>query len=161
LNHPKDRAELLMIVDLVRNDLGRVASNGTVTVDDLFGQRSYVNVHHLESLIRSDFPEHRTWYDALSSVLPGGSVTGAPKRRAVGILAELEPVPRSVYTGAIGYLSYDGKGDFNLPIRTLYHDGSSFYLHSGGGIVADSNPREEYDEAAIKVGHILSFLNAP
>jgi para-aminobenzoate synthetase component 1 len=75
LNHPKDRAELLMIVDLVRNDLGRVASAGTVTVQDLFGQRSYVNVHHLESLVRSDFPEHRSWHDALSSVLPGGSVT--------------------------------------------------------------------------------------
>jgi para-aminobenzoate synthetase component 1 len=161
LNHPKDRAELLMIVDLVRNDLGRVASAGSVTVDDLYGQRSYVNVHHLESLVRSDFPADRTWRDALSAILPGGSVTGAPKQRAVDILAGLEPVPRSVYTGAIGYLSYDGGGDFNLPIRTLYHDGSTFYLHSGGGIVADSDPQQEFEEAAIKVSHILSLLNAP
>jgi para-aminobenzoate synthetase component I len=158
--HPKDRAELLMIVDLVRNDLGKVATPGSVRVDELYGRRSYSNVHHLEAIVRSDFPPAVGWAEALAAVLPGGSVTGAPKRSAVQLLARLEPAPRSVYTGAIGYISYHGTADFNLPIRTLYHDGRRFYLHSGGGIVADSQPEAEYQESLLKVSHIVRLLSA-
>lgn len=159
-HNPKDRAELLMIVDLVRNDLGRVASTGSVHVEELFGRRSYTNVHHLEAVIRADFPSHRSWTEVLSALLPGGSVTGTPKRRAVELLARLEPVPRSVYTGALGYVSSSGRADFNLPIRTLYHDGSNFYLHSGGGVVADSHPEAEYAESELKISHILELLRS-
>jgi para-aminobenzoate synthetase component 1 len=158
--NPKDRAELLMIVDLVRNDLGRVASAGSVHVSELFGRRAYSNVHHLEAVVRSDFPPEKNWSDVLSALLPGGSVTGTPKRRAVEILSRLEPCPRSVYTGALGYISYHGTADFNLPIRTLYHDGSRFYLHSGGGIVADSDPEAEFEESRIKIAHILELLQS-
>ena len=119
---------------------------GSVTVSELFGQTSYSNVHHLEATVRSGFPPELQWRQVLAALLPGGSVTGTPKRRAVEFLHELEPFARSVYTGAIGYLSHGGAGDFNLPIRTLYHDGAQFYLHSGGGIVADSDPVAEYEE---------------
>ena len=157
--HPKDKAELLMIVDLVRNDLGKVASTGTVSVPRLFSIESYHNVHHLESVVRSDFPGHHTWTEALTALLPGGSVTGAPKRSAVKLLSQLERVPRSVYTGAIGYLSDNGRGDFNLPIRTLYRSGDHFYLHAGGGVVSDSRPEAEYDESLVKVGHIRHLLS--
>lgn len=157
-HHPKDRAELLMIVDLVRNDLGKVASTGTVSVPQLFALSSSDHVHHLEAVVRSDFPQPRTWTEALTAVLPGGSVTGAPKKSAVELLAQLEPVPRSVYTGALGYLSYNGRGDFNLPIRTLYRAGDRFFLHSGGGVVADSDPAAEYEESLVKVSHIRALL---
>jgi anthranilate/para-aminobenzoate synthase component I len=94
----------------------------------------------------------------LAALLPGGSVTGAPKRRATEILGALEPVPRSVYTGALGYVSSNGRADFNLPIRTAYHDGSRLYLHSGGGIVADSVPEREYEEMLVKVDNIRRLL---
>ncbi len=156
--HPKDKAELLMIVDLVRNDLGKVASTGTVSVPRLFSLESYHNVHHLESVVRSDFPERHSWAEALGALLPGGSVTGAPKQSAVNLLSQLERVPRSVYTGAIGYLSNNGRGDFNLPIRTLYRAGNRFYLHAGGGVVSDSRPESEYDESLVKVSHIRALL---
>lgn len=158
--HPKDKAELLMIVDLVRNDLGKVASTGNVSVPRLFSLESYPNVHHLEAVVRSDFPAERSWADALLALLPGGSVTGAPKRSAVKLLSRLERVPRSVYTGAIGYLSSNGRGDFNLPIRTLYRSGNTFHLHSGGGIVSDSHPESEYEESLVKVGHIRHLLSS-
>lgn len=158
--HPKDKAELLMIVDLVRNDLGKVASTGNVSVPRLFSLESYPNVHHLEAVVRSDFPRERSWTEALLALLPGGSVTGAPKQSAVNLLSRLERVPRSVYTGAIGYLSSNGRGDFNLPIRTLYRSGTTFHLHSGGGIVSDSSPESEYEESLVKVGHIRHLLSS-
>jgi para-aminobenzoate synthetase component 1 len=126
----------------------------------LYGRRTFSNVHHLEAVIRSDFPAERSWVDALAALLPGGSVTGTPKRRAVGLLSLLETAPRSVYTGALGYLSWHGRGDFNLPIRTLYHDGRSFYVHSGGGVVADSRPQAEFEESELKIGHILELLRS-
>ena len=156
----KDRAELLMIVDLVRNDLGRVAPFGSVRVDRLFGVERYANVHHLEATVIADWPADTSWPRLLQAMLPGGSITGAPKRRAVEILRGLEPAPRSVYTGALGYISACGHTDFNLPIRTLYHDGSTFYLHSGSGIVADSDPAAEWDEVQVKVDNIRRLLAA-
>jgi len=158
LNDPKERAELLMIVDLVRNDLGRTATLGSVTVDELYRVRSYANVHHLEATVSAQMSEQATWDAVLKALLPGGSITGAPKHRAARILQELEPVPRSVYTGALGYVSFEGHADFSIPIRTLYHDGTHFHLHSGGGIVADSDPTREYEELQLKVANIRAIL---
>jgi para-aminobenzoate synthetase component 1 len=155
---PKDQAELLMIVDLVRNDLGRVARTGSVKVDHLYRVQSYANVHHLEAHVKAEMDRGTDWHDVLGALLPGGSVTGAPKRRSVEILSSLERVPRSVYTGALGYFSFDGHADFSLPIRTLYHDGVRFHLHSGGGIVADSDPRREYEECLVKVANIRGIV---
>jgi para-aminobenzoate synthetase component 1 len=157
---PKDRAELLMIVDLVRNDLGRVAQFGSVQVDTLYGAETYANVHHLEATVSATMRAGTSWSSALAAMLPGGSVTGAPKRRAVEILRELETAPRSVYTGAIGYVSANGQADFNLPIRTLYNDGRQFYLHSGGGIVADSDPEKEFEELQAKVDNIRAVVSS-
>lgn len=159
LRDPKERAELLMIVDLVRNDLGRVAEIGSVTVDELYRIQSYANVHHLEATVSAQMSAAVAWDRVLAAVLPGGSITGAPKRRAAEILQELEPVPRSVYTGALGYLSFSGHADFSIPIRTLYHDGTHFHLHSGGGIVADSDPAREYAEFQLKVANIQAILD--
>jgi para-aminobenzoate synthetase component 1 len=155
---PKERAELLMIVDLVRNDLGRLAPYGTVKVERLFEVETYANVHHLEAIVSAALPAGLDWPAVLAALLPGGSVTGAPKRRATEILGALEPAPRSVYTGAVGYVSAGGHADFNLPIRTAYHDGSRFYLHSGSGIVADSVPEREYEEMLVKVDNIRRLL---
>lgn len=155
----KDRAELLMIVDLVRNDLGRVAEIGTVTVDTLFGVRTFANVHHLEATVSATLPVRPEWSAVMAAILPGGSVTGAPKRRAVEVLGTLETVPRSVYTGAIGYFSENGRASFNLPIRTAYHDGTHLHLHSGGGIVADSSPEREYDEMQTKIENMRAIFS--
>lgn len=161
LADPKDRAELLMIVDLVRNDLGKVAPYGSVRVESLHRLTTFANVHHLEATVSAALPADLPWSEVMSSILPGGSVTGAPKRRAVEILQALETVPRSVYTGAMGYFSRHGAADFNLPIRTLYHAGSSFYLHTGSGIVADSSPEGEYDELQVKIENIRVLLESP
>lgn len=157
-NDPKERAELLMIVDLVRNDLGRVAKVGSVRVEELYRIRSYANVHHLEATVSAEMAPGATWDATLAAVLPGGSITGAPKRSAVRILQQLEAAPRSVYTGALGYISFGGHADFSIPIRTLYHDGTHFHLHSGGGIVADSDPTREYEELRLKVANIREIL---
>ena len=158
LRDPKERAELLMIVDLVRNDLGRVAEIGSVSVDELYRIQSYANVHHLEATVSARMSRDVAWDRVLAALLPGGSITGAPKRSAAQILQLLEPVPRSVYTGALGYLSFSGHADFSIPIRTLYHDGTHFHLHSGGGIVADSDPAREYEEFQLKVANIQAIL---
>lgn len=157
----KDKAELLMIVDLVRNDLGKVAPYGSVKVESLYELQTFANVHHLEATVSAAMPAQLSWVEVMNSILPGGSITGAPKKRAVEILQAMETVPRSVYTGAMGYFSRHGAADFNLPIRTLYHDGSEFYLHSGSGIVADSVPEREYDELQVKIQNIRTLLERP
>lgn len=154
----KDRAELLMIVDLIRNDLGRVANYGSVTVETLYGIRSFANVHHLEATILAQQREEINPGEALRMLLPGGSVTGAPKRRAVETLLGLEQTPRSIYTGAVGYFSRCGRSSFNLPIRTAYHDGRMLYIHSGGGIVADSDPDSEWQEMQTKIANMRSIF---
>ena len=157
----KDKAELLMIVDLVRNDLGKVAPYGSVKVESLYELQTFANVHHLEATVSAAMPAHLSWVEVMNSILPGGSITGAPKKRAVEILLAMETVPRSVYTGAMGYFSRHGAADFNLPIRTLYHDGSEFYLHSGSGIVAVSVPERDYDELQVKIQNIRTLLERP
>jgi para-aminobenzoate synthetase component 1 len=155
----KDRAELLMIVDLERNDLGRIAGVGSVHVDDLFRAESYSSVIHLVSDISARLKQGTGYGDLFRALLPGGSITGAPKKRAVEILAGIEANPRSVYTGAIGYIE-GNRADFNVAIRTMVHSQGKYYIHAGGGIVADSDPHAEYSEMLLKARNLLRSLGA-
>ena len=135
-NHPKDRAENLMIVDLLRNDLGKSCVPGSVRVPKLFEIESYANVHHLVSTVEGKLAEGRDALDVLRDCFPGGSVTGAPKLRAMQIIEQLEPHRRGIYCGAIGYVGFDGNMDSNIVIRTLAYSGDEIYCWAGGGIVA-------------------------
>jgi para-aminobenzoate synthetase component 1 len=153
----KDRAELLMIVDLERNDLGRIAETGSVWVDELFRAEEYSTVTHLVSDVWAELEESRSYADIIRALLPGGSITGAPKKRAVEIINDLETVPRGVYTGAIGYIHGD-QADFNLAIRTMVHQNGRWQVHAGGGIVADSDPESEWREMKLKASAMLRSL---
>ncbi len=154
----KDRAENLMIVDLLRNDLGRSCVPGSIHVDRLFELQSFPTVHHLVSTISGELQDDRGPYDLLRDSFPGGSITGAPKRRAMEIIAELEPDPRQVYCGSLLYISADGRMDSNIAIRTLLCDQGEVRCWGGGGIVADSQWQQEYQETYDKVGKFLSVL---
>jgi para-aminobenzoate synthetase component 1 len=147
---PKDRAENLMIVDLLRNDLGRCCAVGSIRVPSLFAVESFANVHHLVSRITGRLAPGRHALDLLRGCFPGGSVTGAPKIRAMEIIEELEGERRSVYCGSIGYLGYDGALDCNIAIRTMIHAGGELRFWAGGAIVADSDCEAEADEIAVK-----------
>jgi para-aminobenzoate synthetase component 1 len=157
LQSAKDQAELLMIVDLERNDIGQVAEIGSVTVDPLVRAEMYSLLIHLVSDVRGTLRSDCTVHDILAAVLPGGSITGAPKRRAVEILSEIEPVPRGVYTGCIGYLHGDDF-EFNIAIRTMIHRNGQYHIHAGGGIVADSDPEAEYAEMQLKAQNLFRAL---
>jgi para-aminobenzoate synthetase component 1 len=159
LHSEKDRAELLMIVDLVRNDLGRFARTGSVHVDNLYRTESLSSVIHLVADISARTRTGCTLNDVFKSMLPGGSITGAPKRRAVEILRELEATPRGVYTGAIGYVG-GGRAEFNVAIRTMIHQNGSYHIHAGGGIVADSRPEAEYEEMLLKAHNLMVSIGA-
>ena len=161
-NSEKDRAENLMIVDLMRNDLGRHCETGSVTTPQLFAIESYSNVHHLVSQVQGVIrqPDLRGKILLFLECLPGGSITGAPKRRAMQILAELEPHDRACYCGSLFYLSSNGNLDSNILIRTLLfdEDNKKVYCWGGGGIVADSKLETEYQESYYKISHILEAL---
>jgi para-aminobenzoate synthetase component 1 len=146
---PKDRAELTMIVDLERNDLGRVCRYGSVRVTDPLTVETFAQVHHLVATVEGRLRAEARPIDIVRAVFPGGSITGAPKIRAMEIIDELEPVRRGLYTGAIGYYSF-GASAFNIPIRTLIAEGDRAHYHVGGGIVADSDPEAEYEETLHK-----------
>ena len=146
----KDRAENIMIVDLERNDLGRVADIGSVAVTELSSLETYATVHHLTSTVQARLRADADVVDLLRATFPGGSITGAPKIRAMEIIDELEPVARGVYTGAIGYISFDGPMELNIAIRTMVIKEGTAFFHVGGGIVADSEPRAEYEETLHK-----------
>ena len=154
----KDRAENLMIVDLLRNDLSKVAVPGTVTVPKLFDIESFPAVHHLVSTVTAKLKPPFTCLDLLRGAFPGGSITGAPKIRAMEIIHQLEPNPRSVYCGAIGYITPNGDMDTNITIRTLVCNQNNIYCWAGGGLVADSNSDAEYQETLDKVNKILPIL---
>lgn len=154
----KDRAENLMIVDLLRNDIGRVCIPGSVTVPALFAIESFPAVHHLVSTIEGTLLPSLTACDLLRACFPGGSITGAPKIRAMEIIEELEPQRRNAYCGSIGYLSQHGRMDTSITIRTLIACNNTLYVWAGGGIVADSQVDAEYSETFDKLARILPLL---
>lgn len=155
---PKDRAENLMIVDLLRNDIGRVAVPGSVRVPELFVVEPFPAVHHLVSTITADLPETLRATDLLRACFPGGSITGAPKVRAMEIIEELEPQRRNAWCGSVGYISFCGNMDTSITIRTLTAEDGRLYCSAGGGIVADSTEDSEYQETFDKVNRILPLL---
>jgi len=154
----KDRAENVMIVDLLRNDLSRVCRPGTVRVPELFALEHYATVHHLVSTVVGDLASGYDAVDLLRAAFPGGSITGAPKVRAMQIIAELEPTARGAYCGAIGYLSTSGALDSSIVIRTYLVRGRDVYFQVGGGIVADSDPEQEYRETLDKARGLIAAL---
>lgn len=154
----KDRAENLMIVDLMRNDIGRVATPGSVRVPELFVVEPFPAVHHLVSTVTAKLPAGRHATDLLRAAFPGGSITGAPKVRAMEIIDELEPHRRNAWCGSIGYLSFCGNMDTSITIRTLTACNGQIYCSAGGGIVADSQEEAEYQETFDKVNRILRQL---
>ncbi|WP_210472917.1 aminodeoxychorismate synthase component I [Vibrio crassostreae] len=154
----KDQAENLMIVDLLRNDIGRVAKPGTVHVPKLFDIESFPAVHHLVSTIRADLDDQYSATDLLRACFPGGSITGAPKVRAMQIIEELEPHRRSAYCGSIGYISRNGRMDTSITIRTLVAENNTLYAWAGGGVVFDSDCASEYQETLDKLSRILPVL---
>ena len=154
----KDRAENLMIVDLLRNDLGRSCLPGSIHVDRLFELQSFPTVHHLVSTISGELREDCAAFELLRDSFPGGSITGAPKRRAMQIIAELEPDSRQAYCGSVLYVSADGRMDSNIAIRTLLCRDGKLHCWGGGGIVADSQWQREYQETYDKVGRFLTVL---
>ncbi len=154
----KDRAENLMIVDLLRNDLGKSCTPGSVQVPRLFEVESFATVHHLVSTVSGELAPDRDALDLLRGCFPGGSITGAPKRRAMEIIEELEPHRRGVYCGAIGYIGFDGNMDTNIAIRTLVHSAGKVCFAAGGGIVTDSDAAEEYQESLDKAAALLRVL---
>ncbi|MBK9467545.1 MAG: aminodeoxychorismate synthase component I [Gammaproteobacteria bacterium] len=156
----KDRAENVMIVDLMRNDLGKSCRTGSVRVEKLCALESYANVHHLVSVVSGEPDPARGPTRLLADCFPGGSITGAPKIRAMQIIDELEPDPRSVYCGSIGYISAHGTMDTSIAIRTLVCDGTQVHAWGGGGIVADSDTQTEYRESLTKIEPMLEGLRA-
>ncbi|MCK5680894.1 aminodeoxychorismate synthase component I [bacterium] len=158
LASPKDRAEHIMIVDLERNDLGRVADYGTVHVSEMQILESYANVHHMVSTVAGKIRQGMSSSDCLRNSFPGGSITGAPKLRAMEIIDEIEPSCRGVYTGSIGYFDFSGDLDFNIAIRTAIAYADKLYFQVGGGIVADSDPDDEYLETHTKAASFRKAL---
>jgi para-aminobenzoate synthetase component 1 len=154
----KDRAENLMIVDLLRNDVSRVSEIGSVDVPVLWGLETYATVHHLVSVVTAQLKRDHDAIDLLRATFPGGSITGAPKIRAMQIIAELEPNRRGPYCGSIGYLSADGAMDTSIVIRTYCLTGRALSFQVGGGIVADSDPAAEYDETLDKARALIETL---
>ena len=152
----KERAELLMITDLERNDLGQVCEFGSVAVPELWRVESFAQVFHLVSTVTGTLRPHVDHVDAFRACFPGGSITGAPKKRASEIITELEPHSRGLYTGAIGWFGFDGRSQWNIAIRTAVQQGNEITFHVGSGIVADSVPQHEYEETLHKAAGILA-----
>ncbi len=158
LESEKDRAENLMIVDLLRNDISKNCATGSVCVPELFALESYASVHHLVSTVVGHLAKDKSAVDLLRGCFPGGSITGAPKLRAMEIIEELEPCRRHVYCGALGYIGFDGQMDTNIAIRTLVYHRQRIYFWAGGGIVADSDVEAEYKESLSKVAAIAGLF---
>jgi para-aminobenzoate synthetase component I len=155
----KDRAENVMIVDLLRNDLSIVSKPGTVDVPVLCGLETYANVHHLVSVVQGELRDGVTAVDLVKAVFPGGSITGAPKVRAMEVIAELEQAPRGIYCGSMGYFSFNGTCDFNIGIRTVQVANGVMRVQGGGGITARSDAAAEYDESVLKVQRIMDAMS--
>ena len=160
VQHPKERAEHVMLIDLERNDLGRVCEAGTVTVDEYMVTESYAHVHHIVSNVRGRLRAGASAVDALRALFPGGTITGCPKFRCMQIIAALEQEGRDAYTGSLGWLGTDGDADFNILIRTLTQRGTDIELRAGAGIVADSDPARELEETRVKARGLLRAFGA-
>ena len=157
----KDRAENIMIVDLLRNDLGKCCRPGSVKVPQLCALESFANVHHLVSTVTGTLEEGQHPLDLLRHCFPGGSITGAPKRRAMEIIDRLEPHQRSLYCGSMVYCDIRGRMDSNIAIRTLLCNQHKIHCYGGGGIVSDSSMASEYQEIQIKISRLLNILEPP
>jgi para-aminobenzoate synthetase component 1 len=155
----KDRAENVMIVDLLRNDLGKCCVPGSVRASKLFDVESFASVHQLVSTVEGQLAPGKHALDLIAACFPGGSITGAPKVAAMKIIEELEPQRRSVYCGSIGYVGFDGNMDTNIAIRTLVQQGGRVYTWAGGGVVADSNVDAEYQESLDKAAAMLAVMS--
>jgi anthranilate synthase component I len=158
VGHPKERAEHVMLIDLERNDLGRVCMPGSVEVDELMTVESYAHVHHIVSNVRGRLRADATPGEVIRAVFPGGTITGCPKVRCMQIIAELEHSGRAAYTGAIGWLNRDGDLDLNILIRSAEIEGDALRFRTGAGIVADSDPLRELDETRAKARGMLRAL---
>ena len=159
LSSEKENAELIMITDLQRNDLGKVSEYGSIQVPELNQLESLGHVHHLISKVQGTLTQDNTHVDAIISCFPGGSITGAPKRRAMEIIHELEASPRGLYTGAIGYIGPNSESQFNIAIRTIVRHGEKLSYSVGSGIVADSDPNLEYQETLHKAKGIRAAID--
>lgn len=157
----KDKAENIMIVDLLRNDLSKVCTPESVDVPTLCALESFAGVHHLVSTVAGTLKDECNAFDLLRACFPGGSITGAPKIRAMEIIDELEPSRRGAYCGSVGYIGYDGAMDTNILIRTLVYHNGKVYLQSGGGITASSDPNAEYQETLDKAARIFDSYKTP
>ncbi len=158
LSDPKERAEHVMLVDLARNDVGRVSKFGSVHVPEFMTVHRYSHVQHIVSHVVGNLKDEHSCYDALRAVFPAGTVSGAPKIRAMEIIEELEPVKRGPYAGAVGYFSFNGNADFAITIRTLVANKNKAYIQAGGGIVADSVPEREWFETEHKATALMKAL---
>lgn len=158
LDDPKERAEHVMLVDLARNDIGKIAKFGSVHVPEFMRVHRYSHVQHLVSQVTGVLREDKDCFDVLRAVFPAGTVSGAPKVRAMEIIEELEPTRRGPYAGAVGYFSYNGNSDFAITIRTLFANGSKAYIQAGAGIVADSVPEKEWFETNHKAEALMRAL---
>jgi anthranilate/para-aminobenzoate synthase component I len=154
----KERAELIMITDLERNDLGQVCQFGSVHVEELCAPRTFSHVHHLVSTVTGTARPEETPLSVLTALFPGGSITGAPKKRAREIIAELEPGPRGLYTGAIGFFAHNQISQWSIAIRTLEHVGHRIRYGVGSGITIGSDPEQEWTETQIKEAGLLETL---
>jgi anthranilate synthase component 1 len=158
LADPKERAEHVMLVDLARNDLGKISEYGTVTVPEFMEVHQFSHVQHIVTRVTGKLRKDLDSFDALRAVFPAGTVSGAPKVRAMEIIDELEPTRRGPYAGAVGFFSYNGNADFAITIRTLVVNGSKAYIQAGGGIVADSVPETEWFETEHKASALLRAM---
>ncbi|BBB23767.1 anthranilate synthase component I [Isorropodon fossajaponicum endosymbiont JTNG4] len=158
INHPKERAEHIMLLDLERNDLGRVCEYGSIKVDEIMRLESYPFVHHIVSNIKGKIKPHTTIKHLISALFPGGTITGCPKIRCMQIIQELEQMPRQAYTGSLGYISSNGKMDFNILIRTISKQDNLLTLRAGAGIVFDSIAKQELQETKHKAKGMLQIF---
>jgi para-aminobenzoate synthetase component 1 len=158
LLNEKERAEHIMLIDLERNDIGKVSAYGTVEVDELMITEDYSHVIHIVSNVRGSLVQHKTPLDVMRAVFPGGTITGVPKVRCMEIIDELEPVRRGPYTGSMGYIGFDGSMDLNILIRSFVIKNGFAYVQAGSGIVADSDPDREYQESLKKAEALVRTL---
>jgi anthranilate synthase component 1 len=154
----KERAEHVMLVDLGRNDVGRVCQYGSVRVPQFMALERFSHVMHLTSIVEGQLSDEYDRLDALASCFPAGTVSGAPKVRAMQIIQELEPIPRGLYAGAVGYVDFAGNLDFCIAIRTVIMSKGKAYVQAGAGIVIDSNPTAEYEETRDKARALITAL---